>query len=312
MTIEAYHAGLRDVWDNAVKNSRNGLFQHLRAYMDYHADRFSDCSVLARDAKGRVIAVLPAHASGNTVCSHRGLSFGGWLMGDRADMPAMMEVWDAASEHYRNNGFKELVYRPVPHIYHRYPAEEDLYALFRAGGRLEASQVSSVIDLACPLTFDSNARRAESRARRLGVECGPSDDYAQFWQILTRLLVAKYNTRPVHTLAEIELLVSRFPDNIRLYTATEGSEILAGVVMYYSGPVAHCQYISTSERGRENGALPALMRHLIEIAVAGGYRYFDFGISCEDGGRYLNQGLIRQKCGFGARAVVFTSYIVTL
>ena len=31
-------------------------------------------------------------------------------------------------------------------------------------------------------------------------------------------------------------------------------------------------------------------------------RWFDFGISTEDDGRILNQGLIEQKEGFGARA----------
>ena len=35
---------------------------------------------------------------------------------------------------------------------------------------------------------------------------------------------------------------------------------------------------------------------------------FDFGISTEQGGRYLNEGLIFQKEGFGARTVVYDTY----
>ena len=40
--------------------------------------------------------------------------------------------------------------------------------------------------------------------------------------------------------------------------------------------------------------------------------YFDFGISNESEGRYLNKGLIDQKEGFGARAVVHDHYLINL
>ena len=36
--------------------------------------------------------------------------------------------------------------------------------------------------------------------------------------------------------------------------------------------------------------------------------YFDFGISTEDNGRYLNEGLITQKQEFGGRGVVYDFY----
>ena len=40
--------------------------------------------------------------------------------------------------------------------------------------------------------------------------------------------------------------------------------------------------------------------------------YFDFGISTEQGGRWLNEGLIFQKEGFGARAIVYDQYTLSL
>ncbi|EOI6145904.1 hypothetical protein ACMU5N_001712, partial [Campylobacter coli] len=33
-------------------------------------------------------------------------------------------------------------------------------------------------------------------------------------------------------------------------------------------------------------------------------KYFDFGISAENGGKFLNQGLISQKEGFGGRSIM--------
>lgn len=233
-------------------------------------------------------------------------------MGPKADMPAMMELWAEAGRHYASRGFTELIYRPVPHIYHRYPAEEDLYALFRAGGALTSSLVSATTDLLAPYGFDSNSRRAIKRARAAGVACGTSDDFAPYWQVLADCLAERHGARPVHTLAEIELLRSRFPENIVLHTATLDGRICAGVVMYLSHPVAHCQYIASTPEGRASGALPLLFSEIEARYRAEGYRWLDYGTSCEDGGRVLNTGLIRQKCGFGARAIVFNTWHVPL
>lgn len=310
MTIERYTPALADKWDAAVAATRNGTFLHLRPYMDYHADRFVDCSLIARDDDGKILALLPANAEGDTVASHRGLSFGGWLMTADADAEAMMEIWAAASQFLKDEGFKELIYKPVPHIYHKYPAEEDLYALFRAGGKLESTLISSTIDMQCPLGFDRTAKRYVRAAEKNGVTVGESDCWDEFWAVLRQTLRERHNATPVHTAEEIKLLHSRFPDNIRLYTATIGGDIAAGVVMYISDTVAHCQYIATTQQGRDAKVLPLLFSRIMELTAE--KRYFDFGTSNEDGGNILNIGLIHQKCTFGARATIQNTYRITL
>lgn len=312
MKIIPYTPDLSAQWDDTVSASRNGIFQHLRGYMDYHSDRFADCSVMAADDRGRIVAVLPAHASGDTVSSHRGLTFGGWLMTMRADMNAMTEVWALMTEHYRKRGFRHLYYRPSPSIYHTYPAEEDLYALYRAGGRLEATQVSTVVDLQRPAGLDMTCRQSVRKAARAGITIEASDDYAAFWPILESLLRERHDAMPVHTLAEIELLHSRFPDNIRLYTARDGDELLAGVVMYNTRTAAHSQYTATTERGRAQRVLPALYSRIMDDTLAAGMQWMDFGTSNEEGGRVLNSGLIRQKCALGGRAIVYNAWAVEL
>ena len=80
MTVEPYQPHLKPEWDLVVEQSRNGTFLHRRDYMDYHADRFEDMSLIARDDSGRIIAVMPAHRCGDTITSHGGLTYGGWLM----------------------------------------------------------------------------------------------------------------------------------------------------------------------------------------------------------------------------------------
>jgi hypothetical protein len=313
ITIEQYNDSMSGLWDDAVRASRNGTFLHLRGYMDYHRDRFVDSSIVAREDE-RIVALLPACREGDTLYSHRGLTYGGWLVPSRHfDVTTMLEVWNKATDILRGIGIANIVYKAVPHIYHNYPCEEDLYALFRAGAQLVESNISATIDLDEPLSFDRGNKRNVNLAIKNGVVVGESTRWADYWQVLDSLLMEKYDRHPVHTLEEIDLLRSRFPENIKLFTATQGDEILAGVVMYFCGnEVAHSQYIASTERGRELKALTLLFDHLIKEAAQAGFRYFDFGISTEDGGRYLNEGLVRQKCRLGGRGIVYNTYKLTI
>lgn len=304
MTIERYEPSMQAVWDDHVRTSRNATFLHERGFMDYHSDRFDDCSLMAY-ADGHLVAVLPANSEGDTLCSHRGLTYGGWLMSaKRCDATVMLEVVEAMQLWMRENGFSKLVYKPVPHIYHRYPADDDLYALWRAGAVVTSCSISSTIDLTYPLPVDRGNKSGIRTAERAGVTVGEDIRWADYWQVLTQVLASRHDTQPVHTLDEILLLHSRFPDNIRLYTARHNEHVVAGVVMFFTPMVAHAQYIASSAEGRELHALALLFQHLREVATSRCCRYLDFGISTEDGGRILNEGLLQQKSRLGGRGTL--------
>ena len=310
--IIRYDASMAARWDEFARMSRNGTMLHQRGYMDYHSDRFKDCSLVALH-EGRLCALLPACIEGDTLWSHRGLTYGGWLVPlKHFDATVMVEVMDAACQWMSDNSIKRLVYKPVPHIYHRYPCEEDLYALFRHQAKLIETNISTTIDLTCPLPLDRGNKSGANAARKAGIQVGPSEDWEGYWRLLSSLLDERYGTRPVHTLDEMRLLHGRFPDGIRLYAATLDGEMLAGVVMYLSQPVAHCQYIGASPQGKDSKALTLLFDYLIGEAKASGYRYFDFGISNEDHGRYLNEGLVRQKSRLGGRGIVYNTFEINL
>ncbi len=310
--ISPYDPSQADAWNALVAVAPTATLLHDRRYMDYHADRFTDCSLMARDSHRRLVAVLPACAQADTVVSHAGLTYGGWLTDPRHVATALMlEIFDAMRSAYRSMGFSRLRYKPVPTIYHTYPAQDDIYALFRNGAAVESVGISAAVDLSRPLAFDSNATRGARAAAKAGVIAGPSRDLAAFWKILTEVLSSRYGKRPVHTLAEMELLVSRFPGLINLHAATADGEMVAGTLVYVAGPVAHAQYIAASPRGKELKALPMVMADVARC-YADRCRYLDFGISTEQGGRYLNEGLARQKNGMGGRGVAYESYLMDL
>lgn len=309
-----YDASHADEWNAFVARSKNGTFLLDRRYMDYHADRFRDCSLLFFK-KGILIAALPANwvEEERTVCSHGGLTYGGLILSPSITAVEALEVFSCAMDYYQKAlGAQRWMYKPMPYIYHCQPAEEDLYALFRLGATLHSRAISSVIDLKERLPMRELRRRGVKKAEGAGVTCVESSDYAAFWPILTNVLQSRHGRTPVHTLDEMMLLHGRFPEQIRLFLALDADgKPLAGTVVYETERVAHAQYIAASAEGKALGALDRLFHWLLGERYAD-KAYFDFGISTERGGTWLNEGLQFQKEGFGARAVVYDSYEIKL
>lgn len=313
--IEAvpYNQSMKATWDRFVDDSKNGTFLFRRDYMDYHADRFVDCSLMFYK-KGELMAVLPANykAEEQAVYSHGGLTYGGLVLSEHVSVADTMQVMACAMEWMKLAlGAKKWIYKPVPHIYHRAPAEEDLYALFRQGAILEARGLSATIAGDGRMPMQELRRRGAKKALAKGVVYEECDELQDFWSILEEVLASRHGCKPVHSIEEMRQLKSLFQSNIRLFVAKVDDRVVAGTLVYETNQVAHAQYIATSEEGRAVGALDGLFCHLINEVFAE-KKYFDFGISTEQGGRYLNEGLAFQKEGFGARAVVYDTYSIKL
>lgn len=305
LSVARYEPRDREQWNTFVASAKNGVFLFHRDYMDYHTDRFVDGSLIfVRD--GRPLALLPANRSDDVLVSHGGLTFGGIVSGNEMRTPLMLELFETLRSRLREDGITRLVYKAVPHIYHRQPAEEDLYALIRNGARLVRRDVTSTIRLADRGRISDRRRRGASRARAAGLEVRRSDDFDAFMAIMGDLLREKYDRDPVHTPEELRLLASRFPGHIELQAAFDGETMLGGVVVYADHRVAHAQYTGATEEGKRLGALDLVFEQLLERYTD--RAYFDFGISSDRDGSFLNVPLIENKEGFGARAVVHDFY----
>ena len=305
--IRRYTAACADEWNRFVAESKNGTFLFDRRYMDYHADRFEDHSLMFYDGS-RLLAVLPAHLSGDTLCSHNGLTYGGLLMSRRLTVVQTLRLFRELNECLRAEDIHHVSYKCIPWIYHRLSAEEDLYALYHeCRARIVARDFATNIFLSGGMRWDRVRRRGVIRARKAGVSIECSDDYAAFWEVLTQNLLSKYGVRPVHTLQEIELLHSRFPENIRLYQALRDGEVLGGVVLYVSPQVVHAQYSSATPEGKKLGVIDLLYDRI--FSDYRDYPYFDFGRSTEQpDGSGLNEQLVFQKEGFGGRGLCYDIY----
>lgn len=333
MQIRRYTHDDRNAWDSFVRQSKNGTFLFERAYMDYHSDRFCDHSLMYFDEKGKLMALLPANevvAEGDFY-SHQGLTYGGFVLHKRVHAEQVLQLFELTAGYLARMGFQRWHYKVVPTIYHRMPAQEDEYALFRMGAVLEACNLSCTLPLnGCSemsVTPDLSRRRRFRDGQLNGMQLLvggkdiPAEDVLRrFWPIMEQNMMERFGAKPVHTLEEMLSLQRSFPRQIQCYLVTvpgedgSGRIDVAGEVLFVSQQVAHAQYGHASALGRQLGALDFLYLSLIDHFRNNEpqIEYFDFGTSNEQGGRILNTSLIAQKEGFGARGVVYKTYIIRL
>ena len=308
--VELYEPKYRARWDEFIRQSKNGVFIFQRNYLEYHSDRFTDLSLLFFQGD-QLVAVMPANRVDDTVVSHGGLTFGGIISDERMTTILMLDVFSVLMKELRARGFKKLIYKAIPHIYHLLPAEEDLYALFRHNARLFRRDVSSTIIACRRLELARNRRRALQHAKSEGLKVARTQEFSRFMAIAETNLQERHGVRPVHTAAEMQLLADRFPENIKLYAVHLQDEMLGGVIIYETGNVAHGQYRHATEKGMSMGALDCVMDVLLN-EVYPDKPYIDFGISTVDNGRTLNIDLIQNKESYGARATVYDFYELSL
>ena len=296
-----------DEWNRFVAQSKNGTFLFFRNYMDYHSDRFEDYSLMFyRD--GRLYGLMPANRKGDVFQTHAGLTYGGLVMDSKTTAAATVELFRELNEYLLANGFRHVFYKCIPWMYHQLAAEEDLYAIARTCDfRLQERDLGTVIIQSNTIRWERIRRRALKRAQEAGIFVERSNDLAGFWQVLCDNLKRTYNSKPVHTLEEMELLHSRFPENIVLYVAKKDDEILAGMVLYVSKQVVRAQYSSASVLGKELGAIDIIYDRVICHDYAH-LPYFEFGTSAYADSNAINETLIFQKEGFGGRGICFDRY----
>ena len=164
------------------------------------------------------------------------------------------------------------------------------------------------MDRGCAGAGRLGRRRGVVRAEQAGIHVEISDSYGGFWRVLADNLGTKYGVKPVHSLAEIELLHGRFPKNIVLYQAVRDGSVLGGVVLYVTPQVVHAQYSSATPEGKQLGAIDLIYERIMHHDYKD-YPYFDFGRSTENAdGSGLNETLVFQKEGFGARGLCYDIY----
>lgn len=260
----------------------------------------------------KLVAVLPANALDYKIYSHQGLTYGGLIVNDTTKIKDFVSYFKAALVHFKNNGFKRAQMKQLPSIYGNLPNDELQYLMFILDADLIRRDTLSVLNLNERPKLSKDRIAGNKRAQKHGLRIEEENSFDAFWNlILVPNLNAKHNAQPVHTLEEITKLKAKFPEGIRQFNVYKDDKIVAGTTIFETKNVAHSQYISGNNDKNTTGSLDYLHIHLIEN-IFKDKKYFDFGISNENDGKSINEGLNYWKEGFGARTITQDFYEIDL
>ncbi|MFT4943540.1 MAG: hypothetical protein ACJAYD_000683 [Patiriisocius sp.] len=307
--VEKYKQEHRSTWDAFVFEAKNATFLFARDFMDYHSDRFTDYSLLVYK-DDLLYAVLPANVKENKLYSHQGLTYGSFVLQKSAKLLYAFEAFKAMLKYLNSNNISSLEIRNIPTFYNTVPSDELSYFLFKANATLIKRDALMVIDTTNKIKFQKNRREGINKAKRNGLTIQVDRNFEGFWnEILIPNLQKKHGVAPVHSLKEIQMLATMFPENIKQINVYKDTVIVAGTTVFLTKTTIHPQYVSGNSDKNAFGSLDLAYDYIINHFDAS-KRYFDFNISSEENGAALNSGLIFWKESCGARTYVADNYVI--
>ena len=306
--VKTYSSEFYFLWNEFVAKSKNATFLFHRDFMEYHQDRFEDFSLLVFDDSEQLIALLPANRQEDTLFSHQGLTYGGIILQEKTKLSDCIFIAMSIFEFLKTCGCNKMIFKEVPAIYHKMPSDELRYLMFLMRGNLIRRDVLSVLDMTSSFSFSRDRKNGIKRGIKNNLVVREEANFESFWtEILIPNLAEKHQAKPVHSLEEMQYLHSKFPKNIRQFNVYQNDTIVAGTTIFESNLVAHSQYISGNSDKNELGSLDFLHDYLISN-VFKNKKYFDFGISNENHGKNINEGLLYWKESFGAKSITQDFY----
>lgn len=314
LSIKFYDNQNKAEWDNFIENSANGTFLQSKRFLDYHPiGRFIDCSVMVYDGN-RLIAVCPAckvtEDSSTEFYSHKGSTFGGIIFDKKQyELHKILAVIEKIEEFCKSNGFNRIVLKQTSDLFSIRNNDLIEYALYYCG-YAEEKELNLYIDFN---SYKDNILSNFAQGKRtninncikagLKIEKLESDEQIKEFYLILCSTLEKYNKKPVHTYEELNLLRKTIlTDEIEFYGAFLEDKMIAGSMMFYfkNVNVAHTQYLCALHEYDTLSAMSYMYYAMIDLAKQNGYGAISFGIATENGGKYINQGLVSSKESYGS------------
>jgi lipid II:glycine glycyltransferase (peptidoglycan interpeptide bridge formation enzyme) len=194
-------------------------------------------------------------------------------------------------------------------------SEDQHYWLHQLGFAMTRCEMDGAIDL-CGLTKDSimesltgKCRNMVRQAERANINVRVSNDFATFWPILESVLTARHAVKPTHTVSEIQRLHELLPNGFRLLAAYNGKIMVGGIVLVTINDSAlYTLYMAQEYAAQQHHPMHLLLTEAIKLGLKEKKKVLHLGVSTEDGGKKVNEGLFFFKESFGCRPVRRESY----
>ena len=294
-SIRPYQESDYELWNTFVSAAKNATFLFHRDFMEYHKERFEDFSLLVFD-KVKLVAVLPANRVDNKVYSHQGLTYGGLVYASKLKIEKIEVILDLLFDFFKSKRIEHFYLHPIPSFYLGQGNAAIDFFLMKRGAQLYRKEMNMVAHLHQEIPISKSKLKHFRRTEVLGLRVVEETNFQPFWEkILEPRLVEKYDTKPVHSLAEIQLLHERFPKNIKQFSVYLEDKIVAGITIFEFENGVKSQYGATSKKGEKYRALDFLFISLLDVFQKRGKHFFDMGIVNDSGEKGFHSGLLQQK-----------------
>jgi hypothetical protein len=301
--VQKYHPSIDTEWNQFIKTSVNGTFLFHRDFMDYHKERFEDHSLMFYK-ENQLICCMPAHIESQVFYSHRGLSYGGWILSEigTENMHLLLEVF---LEYIKDVIFlvtgmplakAEIQLPPISyHTVH----EEVTSILKQKGFRVNRVLDNQFVKLDRQIGVSPKKSRGYRNGKFEELRIDRANDFKSFWsQVLLPQLQSRYASKPVHSIEEIELLASKFPEKIIQHNVYKEDQLLAGITFFIKRDIVKSQYTASSPQGLKTDAIGYLYMEAMKEFQEKGFLLMDYGPVNERDGS-VNEGLLRFKKELG-------------
>lgn len=307
-----------DRWNRFVDESDNGTIFHRLDFLDYHRNRFKGNEHHLIWLKGETIfAIMPfliTVENGQRIGkSPYGASFGGLVYGKRFHLKHALEVYGKMAEYLMALELDEVSITTTPYFYSQFPTNYFEYVLSRSKYQIYSRDVFSAVPIIKTYkevwkNFEGRARTSINKARDNFV-IALDVPVSEFYQILLEDKIRHNNSRPTHSLQDLEYLKQQFPDRVYFDIATLKKNGARAGICYF---VCNLQVIMTFYMAQENKALKEngtniLLEHGFKRAIERNVKYLDFGSSTL-GYNIQNIGVCEFKESFGAKGFFRDSF----
>jgi hypothetical protein len=309
--IVRYHHHLQSEWDGLVASSLNGTFLHTRPFFDHNVlNEPQDCSFLFYK-KNKVVAVIPCllYTRDGKLILHSYLraTYGGFVVNAQVGVADALEMVQLLIEEARKLEVAELIVRNPFRIFQTAICDETDYAMWYHGFQIKGREAEIAIELKekeeVEKGYDDATMRSVKKGRKhLILE--ESEDFENYWGMLTANLKSKHNVAPTHNYQQFCSLLNKVGhDKIKLFTAKYNGQLAAGILTFAVNEVGlHAQYIASDLTYQEYRPLNVVIDYLIGWGYKNRFKYLNLGTANENNGKTVNEGLLRFKEGFGGRA----------
>lgn len=309
--------------DNFILDmNTNGEFINSFNYLAYHQEgRFVDKSIVVIDEGSGVIrGVFVAAEDPNSpknIISHPGTTFAGVIINRKLSIKNVEEIINIMLDYYEKK-YESIIVKMRPEFFSIQPFGMISYFLMERGYQYRMSGLANVIDISqisnedeLFLLYDATKRNQIRKVLREKKFVVKSENKLrqEVWRAMNNTLEQKHNVHSTHSFEEMDELMKRVPNHISVYYAdTIDDEYGAFALIYRFKNVFHTQYLDTNYKYTGQYPNLLLIHELIQIAKRDGYTKFSFGVSTENNGKYLNEGLFNYKAGYGGGSIIQEKY----